>query len=259
MHPAKRRRLDESTSTLSKPFRSPLRVDVKPQDRHINHNEQVAQTHTANVTDHEIGTSLPSITDLTTCKHQPSPPSNSSPIRKPSNLLSSSPRAPSKDAEYLSLQKQHSALVVQLSKLRQSLDTAQQALKIESTNADLDLEVLISKWKLVSREAAEELFRGARDRVNRMGGVGAWRERNSKQQQVWEEEEEPVNEDDLTEEQKVLLEEQKGLIEQQKQDMEAEMKKYGTAKTEDVIERDDEVRSIHTSLRSPSFETDCYC
>lgn len=36
---------------------------------------------------------------------------------------------------------------------------------------------LIGKWKVASREAAEEVFGDVRDRVNRMGGVGAWRER----------------------------------------------------------------------------------
>lgn len=36
---------------------------------------------------------------------------------------------------------------------------------------------LIEKWRGVSREAAEELFVGARDKVNRMGGVGVWKER----------------------------------------------------------------------------------
>jgi len=34
---------------------------------------------------------------------------------------------------------------------------------------------LITKWKGASREAAEEVFGDVRDRVNRMGGVGAWR------------------------------------------------------------------------------------
>ncbi len=243
MHPAKRRRLDESNSTLSKPFRSPLRVDVKSPNRHINHNEQNEQNaQPANVTDPEISTAQPSTTYRTTTALQPSPLKSSSPIRQPTTLLSSSPRAPSIDSEYLSLQKQYSALILQLSRLRQSLDTAQQALKIQSSSTDSELETLISKWKLVSREAAEELFRSARDRVNRMGGVGAWRERNKKQPQGWdEEEEEQINEDDLTDEQKALMAEQKDLIEEQKEAMETERQKYFPPKTEPVIERDDEV------------------
>lgn len=35
---------------------------------------------------------------------------------------------------------------------------------------------LIAKWKGASREAAESVFGDVRDRVNGMGGVGAWRE-----------------------------------------------------------------------------------
>jgi hypothetical protein len=61
--------------------------------------------------------------------------------------------------------------------LRQDLDTVEQALKIEQTGQDTELEALIVKWKTASKEAAEELFAGARDRVNRMGGVRAWKER----------------------------------------------------------------------------------
>ena len=111
----------------------------------------------------------------------------------------------------------------------------------------------------MSREAAEELFRSAKDRVNRMGGVGAWRERNNNKPQGWaEDEEETINEDDLTDEQKVLMEEQKDLIEEQKEAMEAEMKKYGPAKTELVVERDDEV-GHYSPFVFPLFETDSYC
>ena len=240
MHPAKRRRLDESNSTLSKPFRSPLKVDVKSRIRHINCNEQNAQP--ANVTDNEVSAPQPSPTERTTTTYQPSPVNSCSPVRKPATLLTSSPRAPPKDPQYLFLQKQHSALILQLSKLRHSLDTAQQALKIQTSNTDSELEILILKWKLVSREAAEELFRSAKDRVNRMGGVGAWRERNEKRLHGWDDEgEEPINEDDLSDEQKALMEEQKTLIEEQKEAMEAERQKYFPPKTEPVVERDDEV------------------
>ena len=90
------------------------------------------------------------------------------------------------------------------------------------------------KWQRISREAAEELFAGAKDRVNRMGGVGAWRERNQKQTQRWDEEE-PINQDALTDE-------QKDLIEEQKEEMEAMKRKYGIGKVEQVVEeKEDEV------------------
>lgn len=61
--------------------------------------------------------------------------------------------------------------------LKQDLDTARQALKIEEKKKGEELEGLIGKWKGAGRLAAEELYVGARQRVDRMGGVGAWRER----------------------------------------------------------------------------------
>lgn len=36
---------------------------------------------------------------------------------------------------------------------------------------------MVGKWRDASRAAAEELFVGAREKVDRMGGVGAWNER----------------------------------------------------------------------------------
>jgi hypothetical protein len=239
MHPAKRRKLDESSSTLSKPFKSPMRVGVNSQNHQINHKEQTVPDQRAKVTVHQTNSYANVIEVENNSLHQsttepPLPPSSSSAIRKPPPRLSSSPRGPAEDPEYLSLQKQHSALVLQLSKLRQALDTAQQALKIQSSNTDVELELVIGKWQRISREAAEELFASAKDRVNRMGGVGAWRERNQKQTQRWDEEE-PVNQDALTDE-------QKDLIEEQKEEREAMNQKYGIEKVEQVVEeKEDEV------------------
>jgi hypothetical protein len=232
-----------------------MRVDVKTQTRHINHSEQTVPGQHAEVTDHKVNLQE----NVTEVEHSSprspttelDPPLNgSSPTGKLPPLLSSSPRGPARDLDYISLQKDHSALILQLSKLKQSLDIAQQALKTQSSNTDMELEILIRKWRLVSREAAEELFAGAKDRVNRMGGVGAWRERNQKQTQGWDEEE-PVNQDDLTDE-------QRNLIEEQKEEMEAEIRKYGGAKVEEVVEeKDDEVGLC--SMPFHVFETDHYC
>lgn len=63
----------------------------------------------------------------------------------------------------------------QLRELKEELDTAEQARKIErdSGKNDPDGEIdgelmgLIEKWKGASRQAAEELFGKVRDRVNR--------------------------------------------------------------------------------------------
>lgn len=63
-----------------------------------------------------------------------------------------------------------------IANLRADIDTAQQALKIETSNRDAELERLIDKWRSVSREAAEMLYADVRERVNRMGGPRVWRE-----------------------------------------------------------------------------------
>lgn len=49
--------------------------------------------------------------------------------------------------------------------------------KETSVNGDTRLENLMLRWRDASRRAAEEVFAGARERVNRMGGVAAWKER----------------------------------------------------------------------------------
>lgn len=41
----------------------------------------------------------------------------------------------------------------------------------------MELERLITKWRRASRDAAEEVFAETRDRVNKMGGVRGWKER----------------------------------------------------------------------------------
>lgn len=85
------------------------------------------------------------------------------------------------------------------------------------------------------------MFRGAKDRVNRMGGVGAWRERSRKQKPGgWDDEDgsRDVNLEKLTQEQREQLE-------MQREELEAERKRYGEsderARKEDVEERDDDV------------------
>ena len=58
--------------------------------------------------------------------------------------------------------------------MRQSLDTAEQALQIVTSDQDKQLEALITKWKLAARDAAEELFIDAKARIDEMGGLEAW-------------------------------------------------------------------------------------
>jgi Swi5-dependent recombination DNA repair protein 1 len=68
--------------------------------------------------------------------------------------------------------------------LRNEIQTLLQAQSLATSNKDDDLTILIDRWRTASRAAAEELFASTRDRVNRMGGVGAWKERE-KEQEEW--------------------------------------------------------------------------
>jgi ribosomal protein L19E len=64
-----------------------------------------------------------------------------------------------------------------------------QAHTLATSTKDDDLVVLIDRWRTASRAAAEELFATTRDKVNRMGGVGAWKAREQEgkeRQQQWD-------------------------------------------------------------------------
>lgn len=61
--------------------------------------------------------------------------------------------------------------------LRNEIQILKQAHGLATSTQDDDLVVLIDRWRTASRAAAEELFATTRDRVNRMGGVGAWQAR----------------------------------------------------------------------------------
>lgn len=61
-----------------------------------------------------------------------------------------------------------------------------------TSDKDEKLLALIETWRTASRAVAEEVFVSTRERVQRMGGVGAWREREREQKawrSKWDEEE----------------------------------------------------------------------
>lgn len=119
-----------------------------------------------------------------------------------------------------------------------------------TSTRDTELESLIAKWKLASREAAEEVFQGAQERVNRMGGVDAWREQSRKDAKSWGDDEREGSMGQLSEEQREVRQ-------IQMDDLEAERKKYGTTEgeveAEEVVERDDNV-SLIVSLLPPTLQ-----
>ncbi|KAL4766648.1 ubiquitin ligase complex subunit HRD3 [Aspergillus foveolatus] len=187
----KRRRLDQATTALSKPFKSPLRRPTPAVKDEVASpkTEGMATTSSftkTNTPDEQDGsTALP----ISSSKNAlPIPP----PTRKrtlPGQGLTPARKPVPSDPEVLDLQKRQRELQSRLSSLRSDLDTVQQALRIESSSSDEELEALIMKWKKVSQDAAEEVFSGAQERISRMGGVKAWRERMNNNDARWEQEE----------------------------------------------------------------------
>lgn len=216
--PTKRRRLQESAASLSKPFKSPLRKSAEHKLA-----APSASIRTLSIAERNENATIGNApepfpkTNLSGSKQTPSTPSesNQSPIGDQKNVRSH----PVSENAVSELQREHSSLLRQLSKLRQDLDTVEQAEKIESSRKDVELEYLINKWKVASRELAEQVFRTAKDRVNRMGGVDAWRER-SRRPSNWEEDEEVSTAD--------LSDEQREAIEIAREEMQHEAAKYGT-------------------------------
>jgi Swi5-dependent recombination DNA repair protein 1 len=210
----KRRRLNDgasaTASVLSKPFKSPLRAATnQPEEAGENALTDSSHPLTAHPTRTAIRNPAP--------KHTPS------------------------DPQFLTLQKQHSALHLQLRQLRQSLDTAQQALKLESSpTTTTNLEHLIRKWKLASREAAEEVFLTAKERVDRMGGIEAWRAQSRHEPSGWDDPA-TAQQRDRDEE---WSDEQREELKMQKQDWEAERRKYAPEQdkaADEVVGSDDDV------------------
>jgi Swi5-dependent recombination DNA repair protein 1 len=107
-----------------------------------------------------------------------------------SRPLSTPTRFRSSDPDILALQKQQRAIQSRIVSLRTDLDAATQALQLESSTKDTELEALIVKWRRISQDAADEAFVGAQERVNKMGGMKAWQERSKRDATRWEEDEE---------------------------------------------------------------------
>ncbi|KAJ6120912.1 DNA repair protein Dds20/Sfr1 [Penicillium sp. IBT 18751x] len=170
----KRRRGFGAAATLSKPFKSPLRTRGVP--------------------------IVPlSLSDMTQDpKFEPEPAQDSTSRTADAEPLTTAQglsiqdghvvttRSVYWDSELLGLQKKHRNLFSQRMTQEKALETARQALRIESSGTDIDLEMSINKWRLVGQEAAEEVFTGARERVARMGGVKAWRQRCKQYAPQWD-------------------------------------------------------------------------
>lgn len=177
--PIKRRKLNDATATLKKPFVSPMR-SADPTSASMNapwkngHKANVAPppyipsslAHTVQTTSPVASTALasPALTIAT-----------ATPSRKQPSLAWSSCKKKASPEEQAA-QKAVSALEVQIRCVQKELDILNQAEQLATTSTDAELEALSEKWKLCSQAVAEELFGTVKERVQRMGGVAAWRE-----------------------------------------------------------------------------------
>jgi len=175
---AKRRRIDTASQTLQKPFRSPFKTPFKspvkaPQDGDptaAQSSVPLAPKNTNSLlsnTSKAPGFPAPSTSFATPNREARAKKTFSSPVQA---------AALNADPDIAPLLRAQRELEKQLRDLKEELDTAEQARKIESESAkkdpdgeiDGELAELIGKWKAASRQAAEELFGKVRDRVNRL-------------------------------------------------------------------------------------------
>ena len=163
----KRRRVNDATQKLAKPFVSPMR-SAKPAERQPF--ADVANTrYTPSTLAHTIKRPYDSVdyvsTDTTVRR-----PTRFMPLRR--HPVTANRRDPAE----IAAQKALTALELQIRKVKNDLDVLKQSEQIKSSTMDAELEALADKWRLASQQAAEELFGVVKERVCRMGGVQAWRE-----------------------------------------------------------------------------------
>ncbi|KAF7871639.1 hypothetical protein EAF04_003746 [Stromatinia cepivora] len=193
--PAAKRRRIEAANTLQKPFRSPFKTPFKSPLIKAPPNTRAS---TAAAT---ASTPLSSKSSISyPVVSIPSP--NTATCIKKSFTSPVSAAVLNADPDIAPLLKEQRELEKQLKEVKEELDMAEQAKKIERDskakdkdgNGEIDGELiqLCEKWKGASRLAAEELFGKVRDRVNRMGGPRAWKEMQKRQQEYqnnWDQDE----------------------------------------------------------------------
>ena len=174
---AKRRKLNESSGALTKPFVSPLRKDNAKGRTLEASNNAGNLPYQPSTFAHTVKAVSPVIPRFTTPKNSVTTPAKSVPVRKQPTFNDSKRTT---DPAELAALKALTSLELQIRSIRNEIDTLKQAQQIRSTTTDADLEDLAQKWKSASQCAAEELFGTVKERVCRMGGVAAWRESEKK-------------------------------------------------------------------------------
>lgn len=166
MHPAKRKKLDQPQPFFNKPFRSPLRVGTGGEPNTDSCNQASKK---------QVHHPLPPPVD------EDAKPGSSPTLANVDIIQSQQKTQVYTGVNFKDLSKQHTVLSIRLTQLRKSLEIAEHALKIEASSEAAQLESLIIKWRVIAQEAADELFTDAKDRVDRMGGMTAWRREHGKQ------------------------------------------------------------------------------
>lgn len=181
----KRRRLNgyASSSVLTKPFKSPFRTPLKPsQDRAV---KQSLKLDDNSVKEQAIGEQVPAHSTLNstpTFKKPTAPHYLRTPVNASFPLSKPSPAADAATVAALRTAQRHTtSLSTTIAATKRDIDALKQAISLSTSNTDPELEELIYKWRSAARGAAEEVFSSCRDKVNSMGGVGAWREREQEQ------------------------------------------------------------------------------
>ena len=164
----KRRRLNE---TVNKPFKSPIRGPLKPTS---------AIPNASPLANSPLNASNPVSKPLAVALERSRAPSTPTALRKaptrPALPTSNELTDPKLASTIQHAVQENRKLERQILQTKQDVDLLGQALAIVHGGGDAELDALEEKWRGAARLAAEELFASARDRVNRMGGVHAWRD-----------------------------------------------------------------------------------
>jgi len=185
---AKRRRIDAASQTLSKPFRSPFKTPFKSPVKNSASEDSISTASQSNV---PLAPKNPNslLSGVSKTLSLPAPSTtvatpNRSPHAKKTFSSPGQAAALNTDPEIAPLLRAQRELEKQLREVKEELDTAEQARKIEADSvkknpdAEIDGELLdlIEKWRAASQQAAEELFGKVRDRVNKWVISSIWSE-----------------------------------------------------------------------------------
>lgn len=185
------------STRLTKPFRSPLKSSIA---HHADAAEEAKASHDPTQTD----TDAPSASTAT----------------------------PAADAN--TLQQQYRSISRQVTQMRQSLDTVQQAVNILQTDQKKTIETLIEKWTTVVRDAADELYIEAKERVESDGGLGRPRRRSYG--------------DAFQEGEPHMTAEQQEMLQEQQDEDRAQALKYGLIESVEPADHDDDARDKVSQL-----------